>query len=292
MTEPSTSLNMTVDEMISLGNANIAFIEKMAKKAPAIMLNRQITVLAAALRQTGRPLIIDLYCGEGGAAKGYIKAGFNVIGIDTADHSKRYPGAFIRGDVLAITPKTLRLASAVHASPPCQFGSEITPEDARHRHVNLIPATRKLLNRAKLPYVIENVRGVRQHLIEPVSLFGTFFDDHMFTSTGQKFVLSRERLFETNWGFKAPLGFGPDLRNGNHPIANVYGGHLRARGGDLRTGGDTGRTIDFPGEDRPALARQLMGMSWASMKGMSEAVPPSYTLFVGAQLRHEIARTL
>ena len=248
------------------------------------MINEQIAVLAHAFRQTGRPLIIDLFCGEGGAAQGYIEAGFNVIGVDTADHRKRYPGAFVRGDVLAVTPKTLRLASAVHASPPCQFGSELTPEEARAKHVNLIPQTRKLLKRSGLPYVIENVRAVRDHLIEPVSLFGTFFDNHMITSTGQKFVLSRERLFETNWGLKAPAGFSHELRNGDHPIANVYGGHLRARGGDLRTGGGTGKTVDFPGEDRPALARKLMGMGWASMQGMSEAVPPSYTRFIGGQL--------
>lgn len=251
-------------------------------------INEQIAVLAHAFRQTGKPLLVDLFCGEGGAAQGYINAGFNVIGVDMANHRRRYPGAFVQGDVLAITPKTLRLAMAVHASPPCQFGSELTPEDARHRHVNLIPATRKLLKRSKLPYVIENVRAVREHLIEPVSLFGTFFDNHMVTSQGVKFVLSRERLFETNWGLKGPVGFGPDLRNGNHPIANVYGGHLRARGGDMRTGGSTGRTVDFPGEDRQALARQLMGMPWASMKGMSEAIPPSYCRYVGGQLHYHI----
>lgn len=250
------------------------------------MINDQIAVLAHAFRQTGRPLIIDLFCGEGGAAQGYIEAGFNVIGVDTADHRKRYPGAFVQGDVLSVTAKTLRLASAVHASPPCQFGSELTPEDKRANHVNLIPQTRKLLKRSGLPYVIENVRAVRAHLIEPVSLFGTMFSNSMRTSDGRMFVLSRERLFETNWGLIAPHDYGAE----GHPIANVYGGHLRARGGDLRTGGGTGRTVDFPGEDRPALARKLMGMPWASMKGMSEAVPPSYTRYIGFKLMNLIAR--
>lgn len=242
-------------------------------------INDQIAVLAHAFRQTGRPLIIDLFCGEGGAAQGYIEAGFNVIGVDMADHRKRYPGAFVRGDVLAVTPKTLRLASAVHASPPCQFGSELTPEEARAKHVNLIPQTRKLLKRSGLPYVIENVRAVRPHLIDPVSLFGTMFGNSMITSKGVIFDLSRERLFETNWGLTAPHN--PTL---GRPIAGVYGGHLRARGGDNRTGNGTGRTVDLPGEDRAALARQLMEMPWATMNGMSEAVPPSYTRYIGAQL--------
>lgn len=90
--------------------------------------------------------------------------------------------------------------------------------------------------------------------------------------------LSRERCFETNWGMTAPADPGAKC-----PIANVFGGHLRARGGLYRTGKGTGRTVDFPGEDRPALARQLMGMPWASMAGMSEAVPPAFTRFIGSQ---------
>lgn len=50
------------------------------------------------------------------------------------------------------------------------------------------------------------------------------------------------------------------------------------------TGKGTGRTMDFPGEDRPRLARQLMQMPWASMGEMSEAVPPPFTQHIGQQL--------
>lgn len=39
-----------------------------------------------------------------------------------------------------------------------------------------------------------------------------------------------------------------------------------------------------PGEDRPALARQLMGMPWATMAELSEAVPPAFTRYIGRQL--------
>lgn len=225
------------------------------------------------------PLLIDLFCGEGGAGEGYRRAGFDVIGVDLQNLQKRYPaGPYLRMDVLGIDPRLLAMADFIHASPPCQFGSEITPEEVRHRHVNLIPQTRKLLQASGKPYVIENVRAVRAHLINPVSLFGTMFDCHMTTSKGDRFDLSRERLFETNWGLTAPADY-----ERRWPIANVYGGHLRARGGDMRTGGKTGRTVDFPGEDRQALARELMGMPWATMRGMSEAVPPAYTEYIGRQ---------
>lgn len=229
------------------------------------------------IRHRPRPLLIDLYCAEGGAAVGYYNAGFNVIGVDL-NPMPNYPFPFIKADVLELQPWWLDQAAAIHASPPCQFFTELNND--KSRHLNLIPATRQMLIQSRKPYVIENVRATREHLVDPVSLFGTMFDLHMVTSAGQRFVLSRERLFETNWMLKAPA----DPGSRGFPIANVFGGHLRARGGDYRTGGNTGRTRDFPGEDRPALARQLMGMSWATMNGLSEAVPPAYTEEIGRQL--------
>ncbi len=158
----------------------------------------------------------------------------------------------------------------------CQFGTELNSD--KSRHLNLIPQTRALLRAAGVPYVIENVRAVRPHLIDPVSLFGFMFGNKMTTSKGEVFHLSRERLFETNWGLAAPALWAPQ-----QPIANVFGGHLRSRSGEYRTGNGTGRTRDFIGEDKPALARELMGMPWATMTGLSEAVPPSFTRFIGEQ---------
>lgn len=224
-----------------------------------------------------RPTIIDLYCGEGGAAVGYHEAGWQVIGIDIVPQP-RFPFPFLQADCLSdVVRALLPFVQAAHASPPCQFGSEVTPD--KSKHLNLIPPTRAMLQASGLPYVIENVRAVREHLINPVSLFGTMFDLHMRTAAGARFDLSRERLFETNWPLTPPVDF-----PARFPIANVFGGHLRVRSGQYRTGNGTGRTMDLPGEDRPALARQLMGMPWATMKGISEAVPPAYTRHIGAQL--------
>lgn len=221
--------------------------------------------------------LLDLYACAGGAGEGYKRAGFDVFGVDQVLH-RRNPHPLLVADVLALPVELIRMFDAVHASPPCQGLTELNND--KSRHVNLIPQTRDLLERAGIPYVIENVRKARPHLIEPVSLFGTMFDCHLTTSQGQRFVLSRERLFETSWGLKAPADPG---RQG-FPVANVYGGHLRARAKAYRTGNGTGRTVDFPGEDRPALAAQLMGMPWASMHEMSEAVPPAYTEYVGREL--------
>jgi DNA (cytosine-5)-methyltransferase 1 len=230
-----------------------------------------------------RPLLIYLFGCEGGGAQGYFEAGFDVITVDNKPQ-RRLPDhiGFIQADATRVDRRLLAMADALHGSPPCQFGSELTPAGHRSKHLNLIPATRKLFAASGKPYVIENVRNVARagHLIEPVSLFGTMFGNRCTDSQGRTFALSRERCFETNWGLFAPQDPGAQ----GLPIANVYGGHLRVRGGDFRTGGDTGRTVDLPGEDRQALARELMGMPWATMKGMSEAIPPSFTREIGRQL--------
>lgn len=227
-----------------------------------------------------RPILIDLFCGEGGAAWGYNRAGWEVIGVDIRPQP-RYPFAFIQMDCLKVDQRLLALSSAIHASPPCQGMTEMNND--KSRHVNLIPQTRAMLRKSGRPFVIENVRGAREHLIHPVSLFGTMFDDHMHTSKGVRYNLSRERLFETNWNLTPQYDGGGDF-----PIANVIGGHLRCRDAAHRTGKGTGRTVDFPGEDRPTLARQLMGMPWATMNGMSEAVPPSYTEWIGRQMMRNL----
>jgi len=199
------------------------------------------------------------------------------VGVD-ASLQPRYPFAFIQADVLTLDARFLRFFDAIHASPPCQFGTELNSHKARH--LNLIPQTRALLRGSGKRYVIENVRGVREHLQAPVSLFGTMFGNEVTDSQGRRFALSRERCFETNWRLPTPPDPGPQ----GLPIANVFGGHFRVRSGEFRTGKGTGRMVDLPGEDRRALAQGIMDMPWATMNGMSEAVPPSYTRYIGSQL--------
>lgn len=222
-----------------------------------------------------RPLLIDWYCCEGGAAKGYSEAGFDIIGIDDKPQPK-YPFAFIQCRDDKVDPRLIALADAHHASPPCQFGTALNND--KSKHVNRIPWIRKTLLATGKPFVIENVMAVANagHLHDWVSLTGTMFDMHCIDSQGRRFDLSRERAFETSFELQRPWEPGAQ-----HPIANVFGGHFRVRSGEFRTGGGTGRTVDLPGEDRRALARELMQMPWSTMKGMSEAIPPPMTEYVG-----------
>ena len=42
--------------------------------------------------------ILDLYCGLGGWAVGFLEKGHNVTGYDIMDFSEKYPGKFVKAD--------------------------------------------------------------------------------------------------------------------------------------------------------------------------------------------------
>ena len=128
-----------------------------------------------------RPLLLDLYCGAGGAAEGYHDAGFEVVGVDIRPQPN-FPYTFIEGDALealsvllagqGISGYLLSDFDAVHASPPCQAHSDLQKQ-SKIEYADLIPQTRELLKLTGLPYVIENVEGAP--LVDPIVLCGTMF---------------------------------------------------------------------------------------------------------------------
>jgi DNA (cytosine-5)-methyltransferase 1 len=66
-----------------------------------------------------RPRLLDLFCGAGGAAVGYHRAGFDIVGVDIKPQ-KNYPFAFVQGDALDYCREHGHEFEAIHASPPCQ----------------------------------------------------------------------------------------------------------------------------------------------------------------------------
>jgi hypothetical protein len=113
-----------------------------------------------------RPRLLDLFCGAGGAAVGYHRAGFEVVGIDI-EPQPNYPFEFWRGDALKVVEIMVdggglqsaiydRDWAAIHASPPCQAfsGSQVI---RGREHPDLITPLRPLLEETGLSWVIENV---------------------------------------------------------------------------------------------------------------------------------------
>lgn len=215
--------------------------------------------------------LLDLFCCQGGAASGYERAGWDVFGVDI-NPQPLYPYPLIQADALAYLRESLNSwerenwwgeFDAIHASPPCQFATVYGNNKAHVKddHPNLIPATRELLQATGLPYVIENVEGAREHLIDPVRICGT----------GLGVRVRRHRYFETNW----PLE-GIPCDHGRFTDRIFPGSSNRPNG----------RTVMNVGEYRVPLTtqREVMEMPWADLYGISQAVPPAYTEHIGRQL--------
>lgn len=221
-------------------------------------------------------MLLDLFCGAGGAAMGYHRAGFDIVGVDIAPQPN-YPFAFIQGDALDQGSWGYSVGyriddfDVIHASPPCQGYSEMH-NHRRQIHPRLIEETRRRLESWGGVYVIENVPGAKRHMRDPVRLCGSSFG----------LGVRRHRLFESN----TPLQDLPCRHEWQLPRFKIYdhGRWYLARTAPVY--GNGGCKAD----DRWAEA---MGIDWMSRRELVEAIPPAYTHYLGAQiaarLEHEAA---
>jgi DNA (cytosine-5)-methyltransferase 1 len=197
-----------------------------------------------------KPKLLDLFSGPGGAAKGYIDAGFDVTGVDIKKYS-RYPAPFIIQNALSVLrmPLFLKQFDFIHASPPCQEFSKLKFFSS-HQHFSDINYLRCLLIQSGLPWVIENVPGAP--LINPLILCGS-----MFSLPG----LIRHRHFE--FSCAAPL----PPATCNHPsvVVGCYGSSVNAKAG-----------------------RAALGWSDINQRHIALALPPAYTHFIGSYVLNHI----
>ncbi len=212
-----------------------------------------------------RPRLLDLFCGAGGAAMGYHRAGFDVVGVDVAPQP-RYPFEFVQADALEVPVLFMQdYFDAVHASPPCQAFTAAQSIRGRD-HVDLLTPTRELLQATGFPWVIENVPGapMRKDLILCGSMFGL---EH------RGFGIRRHRWFEFSEQTLVPL-VSPCWHR--LPPAYVYG-----HGADNKHRDKYGKTsvTDWAA---------LMGIDWMSRDELSQAIPPAYTELIGAQLLQHV----
>jgi len=103
------------------------------------------------------PKLLDLFCCCGGISKGFHNKGWECTGVDIKD-GHQYPYEFIQSDVFDLPMDFFQQFDLIHASPPCQFHIP-TNKHRQHNHINLIPKTIELLEKAGKPYIIENVPG-------------------------------------------------------------------------------------------------------------------------------------
>lgn len=233
-----------------------------------------------------RPRLLDLFCGAGGAAMGYHRAGFDVVGVDIKPQPN-YPFEFIQADALNYLRNCIASGlygrwHAIHASPPCQAHTTIGKQirklnKTQNEHPDLIGPTRELLVATGLPYVIENVVGAP--LINPVQLCGSWFG----------LDVRRHRLFETNWWlwgtpcshhWQRPRFRSLDKRRHMMSVVPVYGTGTHVAGMASVVG--VHGNLNYAGERE--LRERAMGIDWMTPYELTQAIPPAYTELIGAQL--------
>ncbi|MFJ3751911.1 methyltransferase domain-containing protein [Streptomyces rubiginosohelvolus] len=216
-------------------------------------------------RTRPKPRLLDLFSCQGGAAKGYADAGFDVTGVDTAPQP-RYPLRFVQADAIAYVLEHGAEFDVIHASPPCQHDSDCQRLQG-NTHPDLIAPTRTALQATGRPWVLENVRGALPKLERPVMLCGPMFEVETY----------RHRYFETGGGLA--------LNQPHHPAHLVP----QAKMGRPVPPGHYGQFVgNFSGVD---LARRVMGVPWMNRDGIRECIPPAYTHHIGTQALALLAAT-
>jgi DNA (cytosine-5)-methyltransferase 1 len=212
-----------------------------------------------------RPKMLDLCCCGGGAGYGYKLAGYDVTGVDIKAQPK-YPMRFVLADALEYLREHGDEYDAIHASPPCQGYSHLTPAAHRGNHAKLIPAMRELLLELGKPYIIENVAGARHELRNPVMLCGSMFG----------LRTQRHRYFETNFPVAAPCA----CDHSQLPLL-------------VTTASKASRAKRFALGMKPKSvtnAPAAYGIDWMGCAELKEAIPPAYTLHIGRTLMRVTAR--
>ena len=264
--------------------------------------------------------LLDLFCGAGGAAMGYHRAGFDeIVGVDKAPQP-RYPFDFVQWDALEYLANHGHEFDAIHASPPCQ-GYTIMHNlpwlRGRDYPLLLLPVIEMLEELGK-PYVVENVmgarhgsktlkkRGLEAHGLKAGWLCGTMF--------GLPFY--RHRLFAANWLWLAAghqkhvrwIRPGRMLTESESKIAPILTNRREQQDQRESAGRDRGWLNIREGYERVPfsvptykfneslrnkgyghsvgwrLAAEAMGIDWMIQSELTQAVPPSYTETIGKQL--------
>lgn len=234
-------------------------------------------------------LMLDAFCGEGGATAGYVRAGWRVIGVDNSPaRLEVYPEDSHEDDALDFIARYGHMFDAIHASPPCQGYSRGTAAipDRLDRYDRLIAATREALRATGRPYVIENVPDARPELRDPHLLCGRMFGLTAIDDDGTTLTLDRHRWFESNVPLMVPEHTPHGWKyNRDHGIqvAGVYGGARRDK--------HEARHVRKGGYVPPSLTVQqalLGGTDWMTEEGCWLSIPPVYTQHIGAQLHERI----
>ena len=206
--------------------------------------------------------LLDLFSGAGGAAVGYARAGFEVVGVDVINQP-HYPFEFHRLDATIVPYEEIGEFNAIHASPPCQDHMRVG-QHPTHGTGWMLDHTRERLVASGLPWVIENVPGADMRV------------DYRLCGCRFNLPIRRVRYFETSW---QGVELAPScVHDSGEVVLSVTG-----TGCPTWVSQKLGR---YPTKDEWNAS---MGIDWMSRKELSQAIPPAYTQFIGEQLLAHLA---
>lgn len=222
-----------------------------------------------------KPLLLDLFCGAGGCAVGYHRAGFDVVGVDNRPQP-RFPFEFVQADALEYVAEHGHKFAAIHASPPCQahvkgLGALNSMRGRPTRHQDLIPQTRRAIERFRKPYVIENVEGAP--LLTTIRPCGTTFG----------LPIRRHRLFESN-----VFLFDARCEHQRFKEKRFYSSFGQKRAEPVRNTSVVVQVYGNPSNAAKAEWGPAMGIDWMNWRELAQAIPPAYTRYIGRQLMEHV----
>jgi hypothetical protein len=129
-------------------------------------------------------LAIDLYCGLGGWAEGFLAERYRVVGFDI--ERRPYPGLLVLQDVLTLHGSQFRDAAVIVASPPCQAYSYRAMPWKRAKALpppsnELFDACFRIQREASeaaghhIPMVVENVKGAQPWVGRAAWHYGSYY---------------------------------------------------------------------------------------------------------------------
>jgi len=207
------------------------------------------------LLESDKPKLLDLFCGAGGAAMGYHRAGFEVVGVDIKPQP-HFPFEFHQADALTYP---LDGFDAYHASPPCQAYSRAFSQllGYRKEHPDLVAKTRDYL--IDKIFVLENVPAAP--MFNYIKLDGTMFG----------LQTKKERLFELH-GFDIWLLPSPLKTQGMVKAGKLVGIVQHS----------SYQNEIAPNKENLAAAYQI---DWIMNRHeLRQAIPPAYTEYIGKYL--------
>lgn len=240
-------------------------------------------------------LAIDLFCGLGGWAEGFLSEGYSVIGFDIERHdygTGAYPGQLVLQDVLTLHGSQFRNATVIVASPPCQAYSYRAMPWKRAKALpppdnSLFEACFRIQREAceaagrYIPLIVENVKGANPWVGRAKWHYGSFYlwgdVPALMPSTQQLKQPGRNFHFPEKYGIPSPSFHGaahePSVKaalatknEGGSWFAvahNTESGHgrnpvngMKGTGGSWFTPTEDGRTVQGHWRDSGCITRR------------------------------------